>query len=402
MPDLMPVLWPRLPSSAGILPYLRLIDERRCYSNRGPLVTQLEERLRQHLGLENGGVVTLANATAGLTAALLALGAPAGSFCLMPSWTFAATPHAARAAGMEPWFHDVDRRTWALDPGQVIETLKGIGGRVGAAIVVSPFGAPIDLGAWEAFEETTGIPVAVDAAAGFDTVQPRRILSVVSLHATKVLGAGEGGFIVTTDARLRDRVQASCNFGFLGTRSARLPALNAKMSEYHAAVALAGLACWPTLRARHVCIAEWYRRHFGALEGVSLQPGYGNGWVTGTTSVVLPPRSSPEVAHSLLHLGIETRAWWGEGCHVQPAFAACPRGPLPVTEDLGGRVLGLPHFPDMREEDVERVARAVSEVCHTIGGMELVRLAQALDSPVSTALPAGPQAVATAVPAPLP
>jgi dTDP-4-amino-4,6-dideoxygalactose transaminase len=44
---------------------------------------------------------------------------------------------------------------------------------------------------------------------------------------------------------------------------------------------------------------------------------------------------------------------------VQPAFADCPRGPLPVTEELGASVLGVPHFPDMRERDVDRVAEAL-------------------------------------------
>jgi dTDP-4-amino-4,6-dideoxygalactose transaminase/folate-dependent phosphoribosylglycinamide formyltransferase PurN len=361
MNDLMPVLRPRLPSSAEILPYLQLIDERRWYSNGGPLVTQLELQLSRHFGLESGGAVTTANGTAGLTAALLALRVPAGSFCLMPSWTFCATPHAARAAGMIPWFHDVASRTWALDPDEVLRTLPGIGGRVGAVVVVSPFGAPLDMPAWESFEERTGIPVVVDAAAGFDSVRPSRIPSVVSLHATKILGAGEGGFAATTDSSLRERLQACCNFGFQGTRSAALPALNAKMSEYHAAVALAGLASWPELRRRHTRIAEWYRLHIGRLEEVSLQPDYGTGWAAGTTSVILPPGSAPRMARSLLRQGIETRAWWGEGCHVQPAFADCARGDLSVTEDLGGRVLGLPHFADMEERDVERVAQAVSE-----------------------------------------
>src|SRR5579872_3080433 len=86
---LLPVLRPKLPASHEILPYLRSIDERRWYSNWGPLVMRLEGELRRHLGMETGGVVTTANGTAGLTAALLALDVPRGSFCLMPSWTFA-------------------------------------------------------------------------------------------------------------------------------------------------------------------------------------------------------------------------------------------------------------------------------------------------------------------------
>ena len=362
-PEPLPVMRPRLPSAAEIFPYLEAIDEARWYSNYGPLVTRLEQQLARRLGMTAGGVVTTANATAGLTAALLARRAPGGSFCLMPSWTFAATAHAARVAGLIPWFHDVLRNTWALHPGAVRETLKHLAGKVGAVIAVSPFGAPLEIAPWRDFEEQTGIPVVVDAAAGFDTAVAGPIPQVVSLHATKILGAGEGGFVATGDPELRERLVACCNFGFLNTRSAMLPALNAKMSEYHAAVALAALAVWPATRALHMRIAGWYQKalarcEIARCEAVSLQPGYGNGWATGSTSVILP-RPAAAVARHLRRAGIETRAWWGQGCHVQPAFADFARSPLPVTEELGASVLGLPHFPDMRERDVDRVAEAL-------------------------------------------
>jgi dTDP-4-amino-4,6-dideoxygalactose transaminase len=376
----IPVAQPRLPAAAEILPYLEAIDTRRWYSNYGPLVSRLEEELSNHLGLRELGVLTTANATLGLSAALMARGAPQGSVCLMSSWTFAATPHAARAAGLKPWFLDVRAENWALDPGDVLSALKRIPEPVGAVIVVSPFGAPLDLPAWEALENRTGVPVVIDAAAGFDTVRPSRIPSVVSLHATKVLGAGEGGFIVTTDSRLRDRLMAVCNFGFRGSRSAQMPALNAKMSEYHAAVAFAGLVLWTATRTKHQRIAAWYRAIVDGIPGIRLQPGYGGGWVTGTTSVVLPPGSANWVAERLLEEGIETRAWWGQGCHVQPAFADCPHDPLPVTEDLGARVLGLPHFADMQREDVFAVCEALTELLGRFEAPELVRAGAIEDS----------------------
>jgi dTDP-4-amino-4,6-dideoxygalactose transaminase len=341
---------------------LQSIDERRWYSNYGPLANHLEERIGSYLGMAESGVVTTANATIGLTATLLARKVAAGSLCIMPSWTFAATPHAARAAGMIPWFHDVDRCTWALNPEEVLETLKDISGTVGAVMVVSPFGAPVDLLAWEVFEDRTGIAVVLDAAAGFDTILASRIPVVVSLHATKILGAGEGGFVATTDVDLLDRIRTCCNFGLRDTRSALLPSLNGKMSEYHAAVALASLARWPETRKQHVTITEWYCRGVADLEEVALRPGYGKGWVSGTTTVMLSAGLVAQAAEQLLERGIDTRAWWGDGCHVQPAFADCPRGPLPVTESLGPRVLGLPHFPDMRQHDVDRVVSTLSEV----------------------------------------
>ena len=357
----LPVLKPQLPPAASILPYLEAIDACRWYSNAGPLITQLEEELSRRLGFRDRGVVMAANATAGITVALLARRVPVDSLCIVPSWTFVATPHAARAAGLTPWFHDVDRRTWALNPDEVMETLKRIPRPVGAIIVVSPFGAPIDIDAWQEFEDRTGILVVVDAAAGFDTARPSRIPLVVSLHATKILGAGEGGFISTTDTRLLERLRACCNFGFQGERIATLPALNAKMSEYHAAVGLASLALWRETRQQHARITEWYRQIVPHLDRVSLQPSYGQGWVSATTSVLLPPRSGARIAAHLRQSGVETKTWWGEGCHRQPAFMDCPRSVLPVTEELGARVLGLPHFPDMQKRDVDRVADALAD-----------------------------------------
>jgi dTDP-4-amino-4,6-dideoxygalactose transaminase len=361
----MQVLRPQLPSAADLLPYLAEIDQRRWYSNSGPLVVRLEEQLSRHLGFSSPGVITTANATLGLTAALMARRIPSGSICLLPSWTFAATPHAALVAGLIPWFIDVDRRTWALNPDHVTEMLKRMPRPVGALIVVSPFGAPIDVQAWERFEERTGILVIVDAAAAFDTTHPSRLPFVVSLHATKILGAGEGGFIASTDSHFLERVRACCNFGFQGSRNAMLPALNAKMSEYHAAVALASLASWSETRQRHSRVMDRYRRRVAHLDRVSLQPKYGHGWVSGTTSVLLPPRTRERVSQTLLQFGIETRLWWGTGCHTQPAFMDCPRGALPVTEELGGRVLGLPHFPEMRQQDVDTVVNSVSEALNS-------------------------------------
>src|ERR1022692_5140418 len=145
----LPVLKPQLPPAASILPYLETIDACRWYSNAGPLITQLEEELSRRLGFRDQGVVMAANATVGITVALLARRVPAGSLCIVPSWTFVATPHAVRAAGLTPWFHDVDWRTWALQPHEVMESLKRMPRPVGAIVVVSPFGAPLDIGAWQ-------------------------------------------------------------------------------------------------------------------------------------------------------------------------------------------------------------------------------------------------------------
>jgi dTDP-4-amino-4,6-dideoxygalactose transaminase len=357
----MPVMRPKLPSTRQLVPYLRAIEERRSYSNSGPLCQKLESELSRQLHCQQEMVITAASATAGITAALLALDLPPDSICLMPSWTFVATPHAALAAGMKPFFMDVDRHSWALDPSEVRRALADGLCAPQAIMVVSPFGAPLDVTAWQKLQQETGIPIIVDAAAGFDTVRFSSLISVVSLHATKILAAGEGGFVVTPTSELRDRLKSCSNFGFLGSRVAQCRAVNSKMSEYHAAVALASLEAWPATRLRHLQIASWYRKGLAHVPGVALQPGYGEGWACGTTNVLLEGDSAESIGRYLLREGVETRMWWGTGCHLQPAFSACSRGKLPQTEFLAAHTLGLPHFPDMEKADVDLVCRVLGK-----------------------------------------
>lgn len=351
---------PKLPSFEELTPYLREIDEHRYYSNGGPLSQRLEVELAKALGCPEDTIITVASATAGITAALLALNLPSNSVCLMPSWTFAATPHAALAAGSKPHFVDVDRSTWATDARAMREIANAVTG-VGAVLTVSPFGGPIDIRGWERFQEESGIPVVVDAAAGFDALRASSLISVVSLHATKVLPAGEGGFVLAPTPAMRDRIRTCGNFGFNGKRTALVRAINSKMSEYHAAVALASLDVWPVTRLRHLQICKWYRQMVKGVPGVTLQPGYGDGWACGTTNIVLESDSAESIGRYLTREGIETRQWWSAGCHTQPAFASYEREDLAVTDWLGARVLGLPHFLEMEEAHVARVVRTLAE-----------------------------------------
>src|SRR5439155_11936403 len=186
---LYPVGRPRLPDAAALTPYLREIDANRYYSNYGPLVQRFQERLTaatRFVGDDAGVVVTCANATLGLAAALIAHGVRTGDLCVMPAWTFVASPLAARLAGMTPYFGDVDEADWTLTPAAAERAVAAAPGRVGAVMVVAPFGRPVEAAPWDDFAKATGLPVVIDAAAGFDTVEAGKAAVVVSLHATKV------------------------------------------------------------------------------------------------------------------------------------------------------------------------------------------------------------------------
>lgn len=356
----VPVMRPRLPAAPLLAPYLDRIDSTRVYSNFGPLVLALEDRLSAHCGLPDGTVTTVANGTLGLTLALTAQDAQRGTLCAMPAWTFIASAHAAVMAGLTPYFIDVDAETWALDAEAIEDQLAQAPGPVGAVMPVAPFGAPLDVGAWDRFRARTGLPVVIDAAAGFDAVTPGLVPTVVSMHATKVWSAGEGGFVVSTDAALKRELRARTNFGFDGTREAMMLAANAKLSEYHAAVGLAGLDEWEQTRAEWVTAARNYRVALPASNRIAYQPGHGTDWVSSTMVLRFAGDDADRVETALGKAGIETRRWWGRGAHAHHATASLPRTSLARTDALAHATLGLPFYRDLGPVRTRQVADVVA------------------------------------------
>jgi dTDP-4-amino-4,6-dideoxygalactose transaminase len=354
----LPVARPLLPDAEAIAPYLRRIDNARWYSNFGPLNAELEARLSTHAG--GAATCTVANATQGLALLLRAVSRGPG-VCLMPGFSFVATAHAAAQAGLTPYFIDVDSASWMLTPERARAAIARATSPVCAIVVVAAFGAMPDLEGFAALERETGVPVIVDAAAAFDTLVSTLasplLPAVVSLHATKVLGAGEGGYVVAPRAELIEKVRALSSFGFAGSRIASQIGTNAKMSEYGAAIALAALDQWPEQRALWMEAARKLRLALTRRSAVRLQPGWGVDWVSSTCALEVDGAKS--AIARLAADGIVACQWWGDGLHREPAFAAFPREKLTNVEALAARVIGAPFFVDMKDADVRRVADAL-------------------------------------------
>lgn len=356
----IPVMRPRLPRAAALQPYLEAIDASGWYSNFGPLERRLEERLAENFGISSAGVTCVANGTVGLTLALMSVATGRGGFCVLPSFTFVASAHAVLAAGLRPYFIDVDPDEWSVSVDQASEAVAAADGEVAAVMAVSPFGAPLDPAIWDAFAEESGVPVVIDAAAGFDSVVPGKAPVVVSMHATKVMPAGEGGFVLSTDAEYIRSISARANFGFLEARRSDVAGFNGKLSEHAAAVALASLDDWPAARRRYRAVADLYVAALGTVDGVALAPGFDGGWVASTCNIKFDrPIAEKAMAH-LAGAGIDSRQWWGRGCHRERAFDAFPSTALPGTDALVRRVLGLPFHVGLDDADIARIRDAVA------------------------------------------
>ena len=373
--DFLPVCRPGLPTAEDLLPYLRQIDAARHYTNRGPLARLLEQRLAQTLGLPAHGLRTASNGTSAIEIAILAAAGPAKPdrpFVLVPSYTFAATALAAEHLGYILIFADVRPDTWALDLD--LAASHPLLHQIGLILPVAPCGRSPDLAGAEALAARTGIPVVMDAAASFEQLLDRPNLHgpglisttvpmTVSFHATKTFSTGEGGAVIWDNAAGQERVVRAANFGFNYSRRSETAGTNAKLSEFHAAVGLAMLDSFPQRRTDYARTVAAWRKASATLPGrMHLPPDLASVYIRWEA----PDAGSLIAAQdALTEASIDTRRWYETGLHRQPHFAAPIQAALPVTQDLGARLLGLPMAHDLDPRQMARIARIILDALNS-------------------------------------
>ena len=306
---MIPVLRPDLPSPEELSPYLHQIYISGIASNGGPLVRELENLL---------GGVAVANGTLGLE---LACQYAFAQKVRVPAFTFPATATAVLRAGLEVVWCDVREDTWAVEPDP-------------QTLAVCPFGFPAE-------------GVLVDAAGAYNIQTNGN--RVVSFHATKPLPAGEGGMVFGVE-ELLDHVRRAREFGREGDVVTG-QGTNAKMSEYHAAVALASLKKYPATTEKRRDIAAHYLRNLAGTVG--MRP-----FVGGSVFPILIDDPAG-VMKALAIAGYESRRWYWPTLDLHPAFKACKSESLPVTRRLAGRLLCLPFHTFLTTTHVDEICGVV-------------------------------------------
>jgi dTDP-4-amino-4,6-dideoxygalactose transaminase len=355
----VPFARPLLPPPAEWLPFLEPAYAERWFANRGPVAERLEGEVAERC---DGGreAVLVSSATAGLVAALLALEV-AGPVA-MPAFTFPATAHAVRMAGCEPVLCDVDPETWELDPAAAARAVHVHGCR--AILHVRPFGFCRDTAPLEAVAADAGVPLIVDSAAAFGGTDEHGVApggagdaEVFSFHATKVMAIGEGGAVLAAPA-LAERIRRTINFSLDGL-DVVATGLNGKLAELPAAVGLAALRSLDAhVAVRRAAVARLARA--ATAGGSATLPVRTGRAAWQGLPVLVAGRVMRDAAVASLHAeGVEGRIYYSPGLHRTTAYATCAPDPLPVTDQLIGRILCLPVHADLAGAALEDLAAAV-------------------------------------------
>lgn len=354
-----------LPFARPMTPSLEVVTKRLSNSyedavlTNGRLVRELEEEAAAWLGVRH--VVAVASCTSGLILTLQAL-AP-GRPVVLPSFTFSASAHAVAWNAGATVFADCELATAQVDPADVARLLPG----TGAILATHVFGAPCQAERLEAMARRAGIPIVFDAAHGFGATHQGRAVGgfgdaeVFSMSPTKLVIAGEGGLVATNRDDVAEHIRLGRDYGNPGDYNTRFVGLNARLSEFHAAVALESLAILPEHLFRRRELADLYRAALAGIEGLATQfVSDGDESTYKDFTVRIDEHhfgiSRDAVVEGLSRDGVETRQYFSPPVHLQGAYAHVGKPKLAVTECLAGQVVSLPIYPSLTEGDIRRVA----------------------------------------------
>ncbi len=352
---------------------------------QGPEVEAFEKEFAALVGAPLA--VACSSGTAALHLALLALDLQPGDEVITVSSSFIATANAVRYVGATPVFVDVELETGNLDPNLLEAAITH---RTRAILTVHQLGMPCNLGRILALADQHHLPVVEDAACAIGSEisldqglwepigRPRGRLATFSFHPRKVLTTGDGGMVTGRDpeimarlARLRTHAMSLSTaerHGAAKVRFEQYPEVgyNYRLSDIQGAVGREQLKRLPGLVAARRRLAAHYREGLSGHPRLILprEPDFArSNWQS--FWIILKdesPLSQVELMQALLGQGIHTRR--GVMCaHREPAYRNLPLlRPLPVSELLQDRSIILPLYPELTEEDQERVIATLKEI----------------------------------------
>jgi len=367
------------PDVGDYLATLKEAYDARHLTNDGPILLKLEQKLRRLHGTRH--CIALANAGLGLTMLMQVFAKGRRGEVIMPAFSYRGLPHFCQWAGQTPRFCDVDRRTHFLDVRAVEAAVSAV---TTSILAVCNFNNPGDIEGVCAVGRRHGVPVFLDSVYAAGATHGGRMLGsfahaeVFSLHATKLLNGFEGGYITTDDDDLDRLLRWQRNFALPGSRppvagAESVLGLNAKLNEFHAALATLSVDRLDGIIARNRARYEAYCRGLARIPALSLIP-YAEGERANYQMAVVEiragwPLSRDETVALLRAEGAAISAYYSPPLHRSehcPAGVATPA--LPVAEELARNFVQLPVGELTTVADVDAICGLLAFVAENGAG----------------------------------
>lgn len=347
----------------------------------GPVVKELETEFAERSGVKHA--VALNSCTAALHVGLLAMGVGPGDEVVMPSLTFVAGAQCTLELGATPVFCDVDPESLSV----TVDTLEAAISERTKAIIPLPYaGRPMDMAKIVDFAHARGIKVLEDAAHAAGMLDRGKWSGIhsdaaaYSFYATKNITSAEGGMLLTNDDAIAERARivglhgmdkdAWKRYTAAGSwrYDVREPGFKYNLADPLAALALTQLKRLYSLQQRRDEIASLYIERLSQLPGLDLQAPVANegdrhSWCM---FVLLVDEHTAGIERDALIESLREENI-GTSVHYIPThlfsgYRSLDKKPLPQTEAVWRRLLSLPLYPAMSDEDVSDVLDALERI----------------------------------------
>ncbi len=349
----------------------------------GPKIQEFENAIRDFLGCRF--VVAVSSATAGLDIAVQSLGLRPGDEIITTPFTFVATSNAILYNNCIPVFADIEGKTHNIDPDKIEDRITE---RTKAIIPVHYAGQPCDMDRITEIADEHGLVVIEDAAHAIGAEYKGRRIgamgnpTVFSFHAAKNIVTGEGGAVATDDETLYKKLLLLRSHGIdkptlqrYGAAAGyeydmKVLARNYRITDVQCAIGITQLRRFDEFLSRRRQIVEMYNKSLGKMPEITLpfsSPDIKHGWHIYTVLLNGIDRDKFFAEMKKLNIGVNVHyipvyrhSYYKERFGINPdAF--------PVTEDTYKRIVTLPLFPKMTDEDANDVVTAVKETVGKLG-----------------------------------
>jgi perosamine synthetase len=327
-------------------------------SSKGEYIERFEAAFRDFCGAEHS--IATNNGTTALHLALAALGIGPGDEVLVPTLTYIASANAVRYCGATPVFVDCDPATWNID---LADAELRVTSRTRAIMPVHLFGQPVDLNAVQNLAQKHGLRIVEDAAEAHGATFGDRCVGAIgdvgtfSFYGNKIITTGEGGMVVTNDAKIAELALMLRGQGQSLNRTYWFPVIgfNYRMTNIQAAIGLGQMESVDEKLARRRQIAARYRVRLPNLTFQARLPGTQSAeWMVTVALPVTSETERDEIARTLASDGIETRPFFYP-VHTMPPYAS-EQAELPVASRIAARGICLPTFGSLTNDEIDYIS----------------------------------------------
>lgn len=358
---------PFLPPLEEFLPYLEDIWREKWLTNNGKYHQLLEERLRDYLGVKY--LSLFSNGTLALLTALQTLRIT-GEVITTP-YSFVATTHALWWNNIMPVFVDIEPETFNINPEKIEAAITP---KTSAILPVHVYGNPCNIERLKEIADVYGLKIIYDSCHAFGVkIRGTSILnfgdlSVLSFHATKVYTTFEGGAIICHDETTKKRIDYLKNFGFANETTVVGPGINAKMNEFQAALGVLQLKYVDQSIEKRKKLADLYRKALKDIPGVKYLNDLPETRHNYQYFPILIDKKEYGIERDRLYEilkenNIYSRRYFYPLISHFPIYrnleSAKPSN-LPVAEEITKKVLCLPIYPDLSEEQLSLIVDIIA------------------------------------------